>query len=87
MREMIASQYFQELTQAEVAKKLGRHQPFIANIESGQRRLDVVEFLQVAAVINLDPHATIRTILKIPDQEIPAQRKAARNRRSTTSIR
>ncbi|MCW5680006.1 MAG: helix-turn-helix domain-containing protein [Xanthobacteraceae bacterium] len=63
------------LTQAEVARKLGRHQPFVANIESGERRLDVVEFLQLATVIDLDPHATLKIIAKIPEDKTVASRK------------
>ena len=47
------------LTQAEVACAMGRHQPFIANIENGQRRVDVIEFLEIADIIGLDVHATI----------------------------
>ncbi len=47
------------LTQAEVAKKLGRHQPFVANIESGERRLDLVELLDIADIIGLDVGALV----------------------------
>ena len=47
------------LTQAEVARAMGRHQPFIANIENGQRRVDVIELLEIAEIIGLDVHATI----------------------------
>jgi|SRR5450755_2495640 len=46
------------LTQAEVAEKLGRYQSFVANIESGQRRIDVVEFLDLASAIGFDPRET-----------------------------
>ena len=42
------------LTQAEVAQRLDRHQPFIANIESGDRRVDVVELIDIAEIIGLD---------------------------------
>lgn len=48
------------LTQAEVAKALGRYQPFIANIESGERRVDLVELLDLAAIIGLDVEALVR---------------------------
>jgi hypothetical protein len=32
------------LTQAEVAARLDRYQSFVATVERGQRRIDVVEF-------------------------------------------
>ena len=36
------------LTQTQVAKKLGRPQSHISNVESGQQRVDVVELQRVA---------------------------------------
>ncbi|WP_084646835.1 helix-turn-helix transcriptional regulator [Mesorhizobium sp. WSM2561] len=53
------------LTQAAVARALGRHQPFIANIENGDRRLDVVEFLVLAEIIGFDPYEVMREIASI----------------------
>jgi transcriptional regulator with XRE-family HTH domain len=47
------------LSQAQVAKALGRHQPFVANIESGERRVDLLELLALADIIELDVHALI----------------------------
>lgn len=47
------------LSQAQVAKALGRHQPFIANIESGERRVDLLELLALADIIELDVHALL----------------------------
>jgi hypothetical protein len=41
------------LTQAEVARRLGKPQSFIAKYEAGERRLDVVEFLEVAEAIGV----------------------------------
>lgn len=43
------------LTQAAVAKTLSRHQSFVATIERGQRRVDVVEFFDFATAIGFDP--------------------------------
>ena len=32
---------------------LGKHQPFVARIESGQRRLDVVEFIHMMRIMGV----------------------------------
>jgi transcriptional regulator with XRE-family HTH domain len=57
------------LHQADVAKALGRHQPSITNIKREQRRVDVVEFLQLARIIGFDPHAIIDELLQMPEGE------------------
>lgn len=43
------------LTQAELARKLNRPQSFVSKVERGERRLDVVEFFEVAQAIGIDP--------------------------------
>jgi len=43
------------LTQIDVAIRLGRPQSFVSKYESGERRLDVVEFLEVCASVEVDP--------------------------------
>ncbi|HLO75624.1 MAG TPA: helix-turn-helix transcriptional regulator [Magnetospirillum sp.] len=50
------------LTQADVAQRLGRPQSFVAKYERGERRVDVVEFLDLAAIIGFDPHALISAL-------------------------
>jgi transcriptional regulator with XRE-family HTH domain len=42
------------LTQVALAKKLGRPQSFVSKFERGERRLDVIEFLEVARALSLD---------------------------------
>ena len=39
------------LTQQQVADRLKKTQPFVAKYESGERRLDVIEFLAVCRVL------------------------------------
>ena len=56
------------LTQAEVAARLGRHQPFVSNIEAGERRLDLIELLDLAAVIDLDAHQVIEELMRVPSR-------------------
>jgi transcriptional regulator with XRE-family HTH domain len=50
------------LTQAEVASKLERPQSYISKYESGERRLDVVEFLELARAIGFDPNRLIKRL-------------------------
>jgi transcriptional regulator with XRE-family HTH domain len=52
------------LNQVEVAKRLHRPQSFVAKYEGGERRLDVVEFLEVARAIGADPHRLLRDLAK-----------------------
>lgn len=41
------------LSQAELAAKLGKSQQFVSKFEAGERRLDVIEFLDVARALNV----------------------------------
>lgn len=61
---LITSREEAGLKQSEVAEKLGRQQPFISNIENGQRRVDVIELLELAEAIGFDPKAVIEKLLK-----------------------
>lgn len=42
------------LSQATLAKLLRRHQQFVSRYEIGERRLDVVEFIDIARALDLD---------------------------------
>jgi len=39
------------MTQSQLAKKLGKPQSFIAKYEGGERRLDVVEFVDIVKAL------------------------------------
>ena len=41
-------------SQTQLAQKLGQRQQFVSKYESGERRLDVVEFVDVARALGLD---------------------------------
>lgn len=43
------------ITQIALARQLGRPQSFVSKFERGERRLDVVEFLEIAHTLKLDP--------------------------------
>lgn len=40
------------LDQADVAKKLGKTQSYVSKIESGQRRIDVIQLKEFAKIYN-----------------------------------
>lgn len=50
------------ITQAQLAKALGKPQSFIAKVESGERRLDVVEFVHLARLVDADVQRIIASI-------------------------
>jgi cyanate lyase len=51
------------LTQTDVAKKLRRYQSFVASVEGGQRKVDVVELLAFAEAIGFDPREAIKRLM------------------------
>ncbi|HEX7117658.1 MAG TPA: helix-turn-helix transcriptional regulator [Longimicrobiales bacterium] len=48
------------VTQRDLGERLGRDQSFVSKYERGVRRLDVIEFMQVAAAIGADPFDLLR---------------------------
>jgi transcriptional regulator with XRE-family HTH domain len=53
------------MTQTELADKLGEYQSFVARLEGGQRRVDVVEFLELAEVLGLDAGKVLAAVRKV----------------------
>lgn len=56
------------LTQAQLADRLGRPQSFVSKYERGERRLDVVELLQVCRAIGADPHRIVQVLVERQSQ-------------------
>ncbi len=52
---LIAARRKAGLTQAEVARRIGKDQTFISLIERSQRRVDVLEFYALARAMGADP--------------------------------
>lgn len=50
------------LTQHEVSARLKRPQSFIASIETAQRRVDVVELLDLSNAIGFDPQEAVKRL-------------------------
>lgn len=56
------------MTQTDLAGKLGEYQSFIARLESGQRRVDVVELIELGEIIGFDPKAMVETVQAVRDK-------------------
>ncbi|KAA0682270.1 helix-turn-helix transcriptional regulator [Roseomonas genomospecies 6] len=55
------------LKQVQVAEALGLPQSTISKYESGERRLDVIEFIDLCEVLGVDPrHIVGRLLTKVP---------------------
>ena len=54
-RALVEARQRAGLTQREVAARLKRPPSFVAKYESGERRLDVVEFFEVARAVGIKP--------------------------------
>ncbi|NOH01486.1 MAG: helix-turn-helix transcriptional regulator [Chloroflexi bacterium] len=50
------------MTQTEVARRLGKPQSFVSKYESGERRLDVIEFVAICKALGADPGKIIKEI-------------------------
>jgi ribosome-binding protein aMBF1 (putative translation factor) len=50
------------LSQERLAEKLNRPQSFVAKIEKGERRVDLVEFLTIASAMGIDPVKFMRKL-------------------------
>ena len=59
---LVAARHAAGLTQQDLAKKLGRPQAFVAKYEGGERRIDLVEFLEIAAILGVDARRAIRKV-------------------------
>lgn len=61
---LVARREAAEMTQSDLAARLGKSQSFVARLESGQRRITVVEFMTLAKILRFDPYKIISTLEK-----------------------
>lgn len=53
------------LSQQALANKLGKPQSFVSKFEMGERRLDVIEFLEIIRAIGVDPCSVLKILEQV----------------------
>jgi transcriptional regulator with XRE-family HTH domain len=73
-----ASRKHAGIVQQELADKLGKPQSFVAKVEGGERRIDVIEFIAIAEAIGRDPVRLLRRFLTHDGASLPGGRSRRR---------
>lgn len=63
IQSMVSARQTAGLRQVDLAKKLGKPQSFVSKMETGERRLDVIEFLVIARAMGSDPLQLISEVI------------------------
>ena len=54
------------LKQVELAERLSKPQSYVSKFERGERRLDVIEFLEVSEALQIDPIRFLKNLNRRP---------------------
>ncbi|MCK4520035.1 MAG: helix-turn-helix transcriptional regulator [Candidatus Omnitrophica bacterium] len=55
VKKLVKAREEAKLRQGDVARKLGKTQSYISKIESGQRRIDIIQLRELAEVYHKNP--------------------------------
>ena len=64
---LIAAREAAGMTQTQLAEALGEYQSFVARLESGERRVDVIEFVKLSRIMDFDAGVMLHKIAEIPE--------------------
>ena len=65
------------MTQRQLAKALGREQNLIGRIETGQRRIDLIEWVSICRACGADPETETVKFVRLVTHLIPSRRHTA----------
>lgn len=82
---MIAARDSAGLSQVALAERIGRTQSFVSKYERGERRLDVVEFVQFVKAMDLDPIVLLARFLERAFEEPSGTTPSKNSRLSKTA--
>jgi transcriptional regulator with XRE-family HTH domain len=66
------------LTQRQLAEKVGREQSFVGRIETGQRRVDLVEWVLICRACGADPAVEVAALVRQIAAIVPPGRRRGR---------
>ena len=78
LRRLIWARKTAGLTQQEMASRLNKLQSFVSKYERGERRLDVVEFVSICRILDVDPCSIVREIEAISAGQCSLSRETGR---------
>ncbi len=84
---MIAARDSAGLSQVALAERIGRTQSFVSKYERGERRLDVVEFVQFVRAMELEPSALFARFLERFEEPCGAPPSKNSRRSMTATLR
>ena len=64
---LIRARKQKKLTQYQLATLLNRPQSFVCKYEIGERRLDVIEFIEVCKTLEISPLEIIKEVINIDE--------------------
>jgi transcriptional regulator with XRE-family HTH domain len=66
---LVSARLVSGLTQTELGKEIGRDQTFISKVEGQERRLGVIEFVQITDALRTDPLIILSAVSNALRQE------------------
>lgn len=67
IRFLVERRHISGMKQTELAERMRVYQSFIARLESGQRRVDVVELVKLGEVLGFDPAELVSKLARMKD--------------------
>jgi transcriptional regulator with XRE-family HTH domain len=61
---LVAAREAAGLSQHELARRIGRPQSYVSKCESGERRVDIVELIQISKVLRADPVDIVKALIR-----------------------
>jgi transcriptional regulator with XRE-family HTH domain len=88
LRQMlVAIRKSARLSQRDLAQRLGRERSFVARIEQGERRVDVIELLWICEACGAEPREVLSPILRAARKTGRLQARSLRPERLRTSAK